>query len=370
MKQSNAGAYSTLKTAWHIDRIAEMRLGHHITPVEIQFIISDFCNHDCFFCAYRASNGLSAEGFGVAREDGTINHNPNRMMKTEKAEEILRHARDMGVHSIIFTGGGEPSAHPDHMRLYRLALDLGFDCSLNTNGQIFRDGWEEVLPLFKYVRFSIDAANAKEHAQIRGIKESAYGKCMSNLTDLSAEVKRQGSDCVVGSGYVVTPDNYGNVEEGVIALQETGCSYVRLAAMQSTEAEEAFPGDSLRLASEICSDVEKSCEEWYGGDFKVINLFDSVLGSRPDYRFCGFQQFVVYIGANYKVYRCCYTAYTDHGDIGDLTEMTFTEWFYSAEKAKLIESFDARSCGTCPLNEKNRVINYMIDPEPLHVNFV
>ena len=169
-------AYSTLKAAWHLDRIERLRAGLSIAPVELQLILSDLCNHNCGFCAYRASNGLSSQRFV---EDG--NRNPNRMITKEKAIEILDDALELGVKSVIFTGGGEPSVHPHHMEIYRHALDLGLECSLNTNGVRFVKGWEEVLPRFTYVRFSIDAGNAQEYARIRDCPETHYEKALGNI---------------------------------------------------------------------------------------------------------------------------------------------------------------------------------------------
>ena len=360
----SSAAYSDLKAAWHIDRVAQLREGKQIAPVELQFILSDLCNHSCEWCAYRAEKGLSTEQF-VVYENGKRNSNPNRMIATEKALEILSDAKTLGVKSIIFTGGGEPTVHPDHMTIWSKALDMGFDCALNTNGQLLRDGWREVLPRFTYVRVSVDAGNAAEHAKTRSISEFVYPKVIANLTEIAAECRYKGSECVVGSGYVVTPENYINIYEGVKTLRDTGCAYVRLAAMQSTEGGKPFA--AVRGAVREAIDRAKTLET---DRFSVVDLFDSRLGRQPVSSFCGMQQYVLYIGANLRVYRCCYTAYSRIGDIGNLSDKTFSEWFYSDEKRSNIASFDARSCSICPLEDKNEAIRYAMNPKPLHVNFV
>src|SRR5688500_4652854 len=128
--------YSVLKAAWHADRITTMREGGQSVPVNLQLILSDLCNHDCWWCAYRASNGLSSAGFAGPDKNGKLSHNPNRMIPTAKAAEIITDARELGVKSITFTGGGEPTVHPDHLSLFGMALELGIDCSLNTNGNL------------------------------------------------------------------------------------------------------------------------------------------------------------------------------------------------------------------------------------------
>ncbi|KKM02422.1 hypothetical protein LCGC14_1784650, partial [marine sediment metagenome] len=55
--------YSTLKAAWHQERLDTFRAGRIPPPVHIHMILSDLCNQDCHFCAYRMSGGLSSELF-------------------------------------------------------------------------------------------------------------------------------------------------------------------------------------------------------------------------------------------------------------------------------------------------------------------
>lgn len=356
--------YSVLKAAWHTDRIDRMRRGEQVPPISLQLVLSDLCNHDCFFCAYRASNGFSSANFGVTEADGTHNHNPNRMIATPKARELLTDAALLGVKSVTFTGGGEPTVHPDHLALMRYALDdLHLDCSLNTNGALLRKGWEAVLPRFAYIRFSIDGGTAAEYAEIRRVTPNVYATVLANLTKLVAEVRRHERPCVVGTGYVVTPDNYVNLREGVARIRDTGATYVRLASLQSTEGV-AIYGDRLEAAHTAIHEAKALATD----RFAVVDLFDSAMGRRMDDPFCGFQQLVLYIGADLHAYRCCYVAYSDLGDVGDLSEQRLWEWFHSEGKRRLYGDFDARACAVCPLADKNNVIHYLVT-EPTHVNF-
>lgn len=341
-----------------------MRAGRQAVPVNLQLILSDLCNHDCWWCAYRASNGLSSAEFAGPGKDGKPSYNPNRMIPTAKAEEIIRDAAGLGVKSITFTGGGEPTVHPDHLSLFELALDLGLECSLNTNGNILRPGWEHVLPRFAYVRFSIDGGTAEEYAADRRISPSAYWKVLTNLALLAGEVKRVESPCIVGAGFVVTAGNYANLAQGVRRIRDTGAKYVRLASMQSTDGTAAY-GDKLEAARAAVVDAQSLATD----DFQVVDLFDSAMGRRMTDPFCGFQQMVIYVGANLRVYRCCYTAYTKLGEAGDISNRRLTDWFGSEEKKRAYREFDARTCATCPLADKNQVIGYLVS-RPVHVNFV
>jgi len=356
--------YAPTKAAWHIDRIADLRAGRQAVPVSIQLIPSDYCNQDCSYCAYRASDGLSVAEFGGPDKAGKHTHNPLRMIPTAKLREILKDAADLGVKSVTWTGGGEPTAHPDHMELFEYALDLGLECSMNTNGVVLRAGWQDVLPRFTYVRFSFDGSTAEEYAAIRQVPLNSFQKVLGNIAAVVNEVKARDTACVVGVGYIVTPQYHASTSRAVELLRDTGVDYARLASMQSTNGSAVY-GDQLDAAR---SSVNSACNLARPG-FDVVNLFDTALGKRMSDPFCGFQQFVLYVGGNQKIYRCCYVAYSQVGDIGDLKTQSLRQWFESQAKHDAIDSFDARSCDSCPLMEKNEAILAMLNPPP-HVNFV
>ncbi len=358
-------AYSDLKAAWHLDKIGAMRRGYQVVPAQVQLILSDLCNQDCHFCSYRMSNGLSAEQF--ADEKG--NRNPNRRIPTVKAFEILDDCATLGVKAIQFTGGGEPTVHPDHLLVFERAQGLGLETSLVTNGVLFRDGWQFIFPKMKWVRISIDAGNSEEYARVRRVKPEFYRTAMDHVALLAGEIMKQGSDCLLGVGYVLTRENWSDVYEAVRLIRSTGAANVRLSAMFSTEGAAYYEGvyDDIRKEIERVKTLQTP-------KFAIIDLFGDRIADlvqhAPDYDFCGYQQFNCYIGGNLRVYRCCSTAYTKHGEVGDLTERRFADWFYSQEKHNAYADFDAKSCSVCQFNSKNRTISYLVGEIPTHINFV
>jgi len=364
----SSDAYSNFKAAWHLEKIDLLRAGEQIVPAQVQLVISDLCSHACTFCSYRMPTGFSMEQFGII-ENGKLNPNPNRKIPTAKCLEILDDCASLGVKAIQFTGGGEPTVHPDHLHIFEYAQDIGLETSLVTHGNILREGWEDVLPRMKWVRVSIDAGSSEEYARVRRVKPDFYEKALENVTALAAEIKKQGTDCLLGVGYVVTRENWSDVYEGVRRIRETGAANVRLSAMFSTEGATYYEG--------IYDDIKRKIErvkELATPEFDVVDLFgdriSDLVQHAPDYDFCGYQQFNCFIGGNLRVYRCCTTAYTKHGEVGDLTNQTFASWFYSQQKSSAYADFCARTCKTCQFNSKNRVIEYLTIGEPIHVNFV
>lgn len=366
MKASSA--YSDLKPAWHLDKIAAMRRGEQVVPPHLQLIISDLCNQDCHFCAYRISEGFSSANFGETLPDGKIRMNPHRLIPTEKANEILTDAAALGVKAVQFTGGGEPTVHPEHIRIFAHAQELGLETALVSNGVILRKGWEEVYSRMAWIRISLDAGSPGTYATVRRTPSSHYWQVLSNIGWIASAV--EGTSCLLGVGYVVTPENYKEIEQGVDAARQSGAAYIRLSASFTRDYDAPYRA----IYGDIQQRIKNARAAFECSAFRVIDLFgeriEDLKQHAPDYQFCGYQQFNTFVGGDLKVYRCCNTAYTDHGLVGDLKDKAFADFFASPEKHEAYASFDARSCEVCQFNGKNRVINYLVGHDPTHVEFV
>lgn len=360
--------YSSFKAAWHSDSIELLRKGEQPVPKQVHLILSDLCNQDCHFCNYRMSAGFTTEQFGTVNEDGSINHNPKRMIPHAKVEELLRDFKELGVKAVQFTGGGEPTVHPQHMQIFAYAQRLGLETSLVTNGVLLRDGWEDIYPNMKWIRVSVDAGSPSTYAKVRRTKPEQYETALAHISAISTMLKAKNSDCVLGAGYVVTPENWQELSQGVGFLEVAGAHNVRVTAMFSKDFDAPYKGMTRAIAS--CIEEARLVHP----GIQVIDMFSRRISDMrqhaPDYDLCGYQHFTTYIGADLKVYRCCTTAYTKHGEIGDLKAQSYKEWFASQQKQDSMKNFSARSCQICQFNEQNRVIEYMTEAAPLHVNFV
>jgi len=361
--------YSSNKIFHHRDRIDELKSGELTNPLQVYLVISDLCNQDCNFCAYRMSGYTTNQLFGV-RVNNTVNNNPNRRIPYEKCLEILDDCQQMGVKAIQITGGGEPSVHPFHDKIYQAVLDRGMDLALISNGVILRD--EAIPPLLNatWVRFSIDSSNPESYAKVRKSTVEHYGRVWGNVRKLVSYKKDRGSKVTIGLGFVVTSDNWMEVEEFVILAKESGVDNVRISAV--------FQPSNIGYFSKFFNEAYELCrlakDKHEDGKFIVFNNFgyrcDDLIRENPDYSFCGYQHLTTYIGGDMNVYRCCVTAYSNHGLLGSISDRRFSEFWNSEERISKLTNFDARSCERCMFNEKNKTILYAIDKHPEHVNYI
>lgn len=364
--------YSPLKVFHHADRLRVLRAGGNPAPAQVQLVISDFCNQSCAFCAYRWEGYASNELFRVIRPDGSADNNPRRMIPLAKVLEILDDCRDMGVGAVQVTGGGEPTAHPDHPAILAGVLDRGLDLALVTNGIVLRDGVPELLTRAKWVRVSIDAGTAETYASIRRVPASQFERAWENVRRICAARDAAGSDVIVGVGFVVTKDNWREVRHAAQLARDAGVDNIRISAVFQPDGERYFEG-FFEETSEYCRAAEGMWSK-ANPDFKVFNNFGDRVADlaqhAPDYSACGYQHFSTYIAGDQNVYRCCVQAYNPRGLIGSIKSQRFRELWESQAKRDDFAGFDARGCERCMFNEKNRTIAYALAAEPAHVNFV
>jgi len=370
-KTKLSSPYSPYKAAHHMDKINQLRRGEQITPAFVQIMISDLCNENCSFCAYRMENYTSNKLFGEYDPiKKIVNNNPNRMIPFEKVIETIDSCVDMGIKAIEFTGGGEPTVHPKHREIFEYALSKGIDVGLVTNGVILRDGMLDLVPKFKWIRISVDAANKDTYAAMREVPSSFFDKVVSNIKKIVKSKLNSDSELVIGIGFVVTRENHEEILAATELFAGLGVNNIRISAVFQPEDEEYFSS----IYKKARDSARKAVSNYDNDSFRVFNLFGDRLSDlqqhNPEYEFCAFQQFQCIIGGDQSVYRCCNTAYNPVGYLGSIKNQSFKDMWNSEEKINLIENFNAQGCERCMFNSKNRFINYLIEQSPEHVKFI
>lgn len=361
--------YSNLKMAWHLIRDGKVAGA----PKQAQVILSDLCNQNCGFCAYRMDGYSSNEMFVGSSEKAKFGHNnPKRWIPTDRALALMDELSAAGVQAIQFTGGGEPTVHPEHERIFKHALELGLKCALVSNGLRWPDSLIPMLTRFAWVRVSVDAGTAGTYADTRETPEGNFKKVWGNVARLAHAIRtpeKARPACLLGIGYVVTPENWHEIGLGVKYAAQSGAAYIRLSAMFSPEGTEPYAGLYVKIKAEI-ERARLNCETPL---FTVHDLFGDRIQDLeegpPDYDTCYYQRYNTYIGGDLNVYRCCTTSYSKHGLLGSVKDQTYEQFLASPETQEKLDNFDARSCNLCQFNLRNRPMNYILSNKPKHIEF-
>jgi MoaA/NifB/PqqE/SkfB family radical SAM enzyme len=347
--------YAADKLAHFPDRVADLRAGKPIAPVQLLLSLSDLCNHDCKWCANRNSALLTAETFA----DQFGNHNPNRRMDLRKVYEIIDDCVDLGVKAVQLTGGGEPTLHPNFAEicddLYHSRLEFG----VITNGCKLDEKSLAKLARAAWVRVSVDAANAETHAKLHNVSTRNWPILWDNVKQLVAL-----NGPTVGVSFIVQEANWRQIEQFVALALDAGAHNARLSPLIDERGHDYFkPFESQ--AVELCH----SAMQLATYRFHVHDLFDERAATMqaPWQKRCYYQQIAPFVGADLNVYRCCNTSYSRHGFLGSIADKSFaTLWRSLVDFA----SFDGTTCRFCVFKDKNATIERLVAEPSRHDYFV
>jgi len=351
--------YNPYKIIHHPAKLKAFTDGELPVPGQMQIVISDKCNHNCPFCAYRMDGYTSSELMEY-----------DRTMPTEKVLEILTSAKEMGIKAVQFTGGGEPTIHPDADDIFQAALDMGLQCALITNGARITKRMFELLPKFAWVRFSVDAADQATYSVMHGVSYKQHKVVLDNLKRLTAAVAEQGTDCLVGMGFTVTKENVRGIVKGAYVAHDCGVSNYRISALLSSDDFEYHRPIEARANAAIL--LCQHDTELDGLD--IINLYHGRMTDmkegRPDYKRCYCMALAVYVGCDLNIYACCNNAYSKMGTMGSIADQTLAEFWAAPGTVEAYKAYDSRKCPRCTYNDKNRFISYAVGTTPLHIDFI
>jgi MoaA/NifB/PqqE/SkfB family radical SAM enzyme len=371
---SQQGVYSEDKMTWWWAREGKLP----DAPKQVHWVLSDLCNQDCNFCSYRVSGNPSNELFTAGATVSAYGHdNPVRWVNTDRALRLVYEMQALGILAVQATGGGEPTAHPDHELIFQTILNTGIRLSLVSNGYRWRDKLFPLIPRMDWIRVSIDAGCAATYAAIRRVPESAFLKVLGNIEQAATIISKESSPCILGVGFTVTPDNWTDIINGARVAKEAGAQNLRLSAMFGPDNEKPF----LPIYDRIKEVITEATERYQDAAFTIYDNFGSRLSDlvqhSPEYATCPYQYYVTYLGGNLHLFRCCVLSYSRRGMIAgaDLTHQRFDDYWRSEARRADFAAFDARGCPRCMFNGKNRAVLYVMgntasDMTPRHMEFV
>ncbi len=345
-------AYSDFKAFYHKKRIEDLKKGKLIPPVFVQFDLTNRCNLKCNFCFYKV---FFPKDFKVGDT-----------WKVSDTLRVLGELEQMGVKAIEWTGGGSVECHPHYKEILKKAKELGFEQSLVTNGTLLDDEALAIISDFKWVRFSVDAAEPKTYAKIKKSSETMFLRSCENIKNLGLMKK---SDNVLGFSYIVCRENYKEIESAAKLAKRLGCDNVRFSLAYTPQKEKLFNG----IWEDVLKQFEKA-KKLETDTFRVFAFPNRIndLSYKNLSSYCGVHHFCAVIAANGLMYPCCRLKLMSAFSLGDLRKQSFRDIWYGRKRKKFIESISKGCSIGCWFYGKNKVIQALITPkeEVRHVNFV
>ena len=352
------GPYSNLKILWHPDKLAALRKGNVTAPLYVRIKPTNRCNHRCFYCSYADAKLKLRKAVDLTDE-----------IPWPRLKKVILDMAQMGVKAVTFSGGGEPLLYPRITEALDLVKQKKMDLSMITNGQLLKGKAARSLYDAKWVRISLDSADAKTFAKVRGVPEHFFRELLKNIKEFARKKKKH---CELGINVVITDKNCAQVYAMAKLMKSLGANHIKYTARITKDLFSYHKKFKHRTIAQI----NKAKKELEDSRFKIINKYEddfrlSMVFERS-YAHCPMMQIVTIVAADSKVYLCHDKAYVPGGELGDLRRRSFKAIWRSPGTKALFRTFNARKkCRHhCVYDERNLLINQVLQPPDAHVNFI
>ena len=342
------------KVIANIDKIIPFLDGDWKTPpVIIEMDPSNACNHGGRFCF---SSYIHFEEFkGTDTFDRSV-------MSKEMMLNCIDQFDEMGVRSVNFTGGGDPTVNPNLKDLLYHTGESSLECGIFTNGAIMHrfDLFDAFVDNLEWVRFCVDAGSKEKYNWIRQIqKEDDWDQMLENLAKTIELKKKKNSSIIIGVGFVMTEDTLGeNIGEEIVNFAEVFSKFdldfvqykpdsVNIKRWEREQYERDLDllvtiEKYLDKAEDILGPVFQ-CQRYRIEDIKDgekhINFYKKCLGS----------QIMPCVGADGHVYVCPPMRGMKEYSYGSLHEKSFIEiWGDIDNRKRIMKQIEEVECfGNC-----------------------
>ncbi|MBU1094448.1 MAG: radical SAM protein [Firmicutes bacterium] len=330
------------KVLIHNDKFEELKSDKVVSPITCEIDLTDgFCNNKCKHCFF----GTNSKSIPI-------------YMNTEVIKSVIKELHECNVRGIEFTGGGEPTTHPDIKEIIAYTLDLGFDVGIITNGLLLNKIMD-VSDKLKFVRISIDAATPITYRKVHGV--NSFNTVIENIRKL----KDAAPKCSIGLGYLIVPDNVSDIVDASILAAELGVDYIQYRPASLT----------YDVKKEVWTEAEDNVKKAITLKINNLQIFNAgikwhhVVEERK-YSKCTTSSLVSVIKANGDIPLCVLKRNELASIIGNIYDGGFIKNWYGEKHYELIDNINLKQCRKPCKHDSYNIVNEAFNLDFYHKNFI
>lgn len=299
----------------HADRIAMIRDGKIPPPVNVEIDLSNRCNLGCDACH-----------FGYVHSRGPLAkrraHDTGDLMDGELLDRLPGELQAAGVRSVTWTGGGEPTLHPQSLQAL---MDMKLDQGIYTNGTRVTPGIAGVLKhRMQWVYVSLDRADRESYREYK--KVDAFEAALQGIKNL---VNAEGP-ATIGVGFLLSESNWDHIPAMALLARSLGADYCQFRPQIDYDLNQpniTRPQYWIADAVEVLKDVTR--DPFVIADIARFRALQNWRGH--GYQTCYWTQLQAMITPDGRVWRCVNRRGFEEDCIGDLNTEPFAAiWERSA----------------------------------------
>jgi radical SAM protein with 4Fe4S-binding SPASM domain len=317
------------------DRAREIRNGVMPAPRMAIIYPNYLCNYDCAGCEYTE-----------------VNRREHNQMDLSRLLGLMDELREIGVDSVEFCGGGEPTLYPDLNKAIAHGRKLGFSIGLLTNGSNIRGELAETIAReLSYVRISLDAATAGTYGKVKRPAGTDFNHVIADIKNLMRLRQRAKSQLLISIKFLVSRINAHEIPKVFDLAKRLRVDSLQFKALRQS-ADALTKAQQQRVAKQINS-LRKAHPE-----LKVLGGVDKLTAPCQ----CWLTPLQTMIDARGDVFLCCYYLHRRaRHRIGNINRQTFREIWEGFRHRRAINAIRPSECNLFDC----RFINYMKIIEPI-----
>lgn len=307
------------------------------------------CNQDCLWCEYSAEN----------TEHHTI-------MPNDKLRQLIADLDGLGVQSVEFCGGGEPSLHPILPEMVRDLARRNMKVGILTNGTKLKgDLAEAFIEHGSYVRVGFDAGTEETMHKVKRPRspEARFDAVCENVRNMIRMRNERGTACRISMKFVVDQGNCHEIEDAVRLAIDLDVDSVQFKAARVCDTELSAL-ESERVNSEI-----ERCRTEYAGQMTVIGGTKKINTTTH----CWLTPLQLTIDTLGEVFLCCYYRHRkDKHSIGNCFSDSLNDMWYSETHWEKIDGIDPCECNNldCRFVKYNEIMNTLMVDGDAQLDFI
>lgn len=343
---------SNFKIRIHFDWL-ENYLNKKSYPICLEIDPANYCPLNCSYCCW-----------------SDLRSSAKMILPEKKLLSLVSEANELGVKSIIWTGGGEPLANPATCEAIKLSRSLGMDNGMFTNAVLLRKEIAKILiNNLNWIRFHVGASTPKGYSQMHQVAKGVFRTVCNNIKQFTEFNKGKVS---AGIGVVVNPINFQYVADLPRLAKELGLEFFQA----KLDFEEIGKDEYVVWWQDIVIPHFTKIKKHFGNKLKVHVFSDPIVRSTKA-TYCHAHHVITAITADGRVAFCKMRRDQKNTTLGNVFENSLREIFDSEQHQKIANAIQPKTCpilnSFCPYRTTNEVIDELVNikqtTNPMHINF-
>jgi MoaA/NifB/PqqE/SkfB family radical SAM enzyme len=348
------------KILWHVDRINDIRrTGNTFAPVNVEIDLSNRCSHGCEWCHFAHTHTRGPLANKTAKPDGMLDCGD--IMDPKLARSILYQLAETGVKSVTWSGGGEPTLHPQFDQVVTYASIVGLEQGIYTHGGHIDTGKALLLKhAMTFVYVSLDECTPEAFKKSKGVDR------FNHVIDGIRRLVDARGKATIGVGFLMHRANVEQVDDMVTLGRTLGVDYVQFRPIIQYEqnAPAQLVEDTTWIGRVIVRLRDYAGDPFVQADGWRFEMYRDWQGH--GYPTCNWAAMQTVVTPNGKLWRCVNRRGHDGALIGDLTVSPFAD-IWQQRGGTCAVADDCRVM--CRGHIANLTLHQTLT-EPAHANFI